>query len=129
MLVRLARLTMPTVTFVNEKKTIEVPEGANLRTEALKNGVELYPGIHKTLNCRGNGLCCSCRVLVKSGEQNINKQGWWEKLNMFLNPIGFFARIGHEKDCRLACQTKVFGDCEIETRPPLNLHGEEKFWA
>lgn len=119
---------MPTVKIVNEKKTIEVPEGANLRVEALKHGVELYPGIHKTFNCLGNGLCCSCRVMVKSGEQNVSKQGWWEKLNMLFNPFGFIARIGHEKDCRLACQMQVNGDCEIETRPPLNLHGEEKFW-
>ena len=45
---------MPSVKFVNEKKTIEVPEGANLRKEALKAGVELYPGIHSiSFNCHG----------------------------------------------------------------------------
>ena len=30
---------MPTVTFANEKKTIEVPAGANLRQEAIKAGL------------------------------------------------------------------------------------------
>lgn len=119
---------MPTVKFTNEKKSVEVPEGANLRKEAMKNGVELYRGPHRYVNCRGNGLCCSCLVHVKGGGENVSRQGLWEKLNMWLNPLGFFARIGHEKDARLACQMKVYGDCEIEAKPDLNLHGE-KFWS
>jgi 3-hydroxyacyl-CoA dehydrogenase len=35
---------MPKVVFVNEKKEIEVPQGANLRTEAAKAGIEIYKG-------------------------------------------------------------------------------------
>ena len=32
---------MPTVNFVNETKQIEVPQGANLRDEARKHGIQL----------------------------------------------------------------------------------------
>lgn len=118
---------MPKVKFLKEKKEIEVPAGANLRQEARKAGIEVYPGVHKVLNCHGLGLCCSCRMNIKSGCENVSKPGWWEKFNFLINPIGFFARIGHEEELRLSCQTSVQGDVEVETQPEFNLHGE-KFW-
>ncbi len=37
---------MPTITFVNEKRELQVAEGANLRKEALAAGINLYPGIN-----------------------------------------------------------------------------------
>ena len=46
---------MPTITFASEKKEIQVPAGANLRAEALRAGVQLYPGVHRFLNCNGLG--------------------------------------------------------------------------
>ena len=58
---------MPKVVVVNEKKEIEIPPGSNLRVEAAKQGIEIYGGIDRYLNCRGNGLCGTCRVLVKKG--------------------------------------------------------------
>ena len=119
---------MPKVTFVKEKKSIEVPAGSNLRKVAKRNGVQLYPFPHNYANCLGNGLCGSCRVNVKKGEDHLSPQGFWEKFTRFLNPIWFFARIGREKTMRLACQCEVQGDCEIETQPPLN-EVQEKFWA
>lgn len=119
---------MPTVTFVKEKKSIEVPAGANLRQEAMKAGIQLYPPIHRTVNCMGLGMCCSCRVIVQEGLDHASRQGMFEKLSLLSNPLGFFARIGHEKDLRLACQLQVNGDMKVETQPPLNLHGE-KFWG
>lgn len=118
---------MPTVTFLKEKKTIEVPEGANLRKEARKHGLELYPGIHKYLNCRGFAQCASCRVYIKSGKEHVNKPGILENIRLHVG-IPFFARIGHEDELRLACQTRVYGDIEVETQPQMNLHGEQ-FWA
>lgn len=121
---------MPTVTFVNEKKSIEVPAGANLRKEAIKAGVQLYPFPHNYLNCMGFGQCGSCRVIVKKGLENCSQQGLIEKItfNNVINAPVFFARLGHEKDMRLACQTRVNGDIEVETKPPVNWHGE-KFWG
>jgi len=119
---------MPQVKFVNEKKSIEVPQGANLRKEALKAGVDLYPGMHKYLNCRGFGQCASCRVYITKGEENVSRQGIFEKLRLLLGPLTFFARLGHEKDLRLACQCRVNGDVEVVTQPQMNLYGE-KFWG
>ena len=119
---------MPLIKFIKEKKTIEVPQGANLRTEARKNGVQLYQGPFKIANCLGNGFCTHCKVHIKKGQENVSPAGWWEKLHTFLNPFGFFAKIGHEEELRLACQTRVNGDCEVETQPELPLHGE-KFWS
>ena len=46
---------MPVVNFVKEKKKIEVPQGANLRKEAQKAGIQIYPGIHQVFNCHGLG--------------------------------------------------------------------------
>lgn len=119
---------MPTVNFVKEKKKIVVPEGAVLRREAHKNGISTHWGIHRYVNCLGNGMCASCRVCVKSGMENLKRKTLWEQFLQILNPIWMFARIGHEKDLTLACQTRVMGDCEVETTPDMNLHGE-KFWA
>lgn len=119
---------MPTVKFVNEKKTIEVEDGANLRKEALKAGIELYPGLHRYVNCMGFGQCASCRVVIKKGVENVNQQGFLERLRLIAGPLTFFARLGHEKDLRLACQCKVHGDVEVETKPEINWHGE-RYWG
>ena len=118
---------MPKVIFVKEKRTIEVPEGANLRAEARKNGIEMNPGIHKYLNCFGFGQCGSCCVKITKGEENVSRQGLREWLRFLIGPLTFFMRIGNEKTMRLSCQCQVLGDCEIETAPPINLSGE-KFW-
>lgn len=119
---------MPTVTFTKEKKTVEVSNGANLRKAALREGVQLYPGIHKYLNCHGFGQCASCRVLIKKGQENVSRQGLFEKLRLLLGPITFFARLDREDELRLACRTQVRGDIEVETQPSVNWHGE-KFWS
>lgn len=122
---------MPTVKFVKEKKTIEVPEGTNLRKAAMKAGVEVYPGIHKVLHCPGLGMCTTCMVHVTKGADNLSPAGVWEKMNagnLVLHPISFLSRLGQEKEMRLSCQTKVLGDIEVETQPEFNWHGE-KFWG
>lgn len=119
---------MPSVTFVNEKKTIEVSEGANLRRAARQHGIELYSGVHRYLNCHGLGLCASCQVVVRKGGENVSRHGWWEKLRLLAGPLTFFSRLGREKELRLACRTRVEGDVEVETHPSVDWHGE-KFWG
>lgn len=119
---------MPTIKFTKEKKTVEVPEGSNLRQVAQKAGVELYKGPHKVLNCRGFGHCASCQVLVRDGVENVSPQGFFEKLRLLLGPLTFFSRLGREKELRLSCQVRVNGDCEVETQPDFNWHGE-KYWG
>ncbi len=118
---------MPKVTFVKEKIDIEVPAGANLRQEARKAGIEVYKGLERYLNCRGLGLCGTCKVLVKKGMENLNKKTLMEKINMNAHPLTMLAAIGHEDEMRLSCQVRVNGDCSIDTRPAMNWSGEN-FW-
>jgi ferredoxin len=114
---------MPTITFANEKKEIQVPNGANLRKEALRAGVQLYPGIHKVANCHGFGSCGSCRVLVTKGMENTSPKGILESARLAVS----LAAIGNEQTMRLACQTRVEGDITVTTCPPMNLYGENFF--
>jgi len=119
---------MPTIHFVKEKLKVECAPGEDLRRVALREGVQLYPGPHKYVNCMGLGSCASCRVHVTKGVENLSKQGVLEKLRLILGPLTFFARLGNEQQLRLACQAKVNGDVEVETKPSLNWHGE-RFWG
>jgi len=118
---------MPKVTFVNEKKDIEVENGANLREAARKAGISVYKGMDRYLNCMGFGLCGTCRVLVKKGMENLSPKGLLEKFNLAAHPITMLAALGHEDELRLACQVTVNGDCTIETTPAFNWSGEN-FW-
>jgi ferredoxin len=114
---------MAVIKFVSEKKEIQVPEGSNLRKEALRAGVELYPGINKVLNCHGFGHCGSCRVLITKGMENASPMGFMERMRLKFS----MAFIGNENTMRLSCQTVVNGDIEVQTKPPLNLYGENFF--
>jgi ferredoxin len=118
---------MPKVVFVNEKKEIEVPQGANLRKAARDAGIEVYGTVESYLNCRGNGLCGTCRVLVKAGMENLNAKTLMERINLSAHPVSLLYSIGHEKEIRLSCQVQVNGDCTIETHPAFNWSGEN-FW-
>jgi ferredoxin len=113
--------------FVKEKKEIDVPAGANLREEARKAGIAVYAGIDRYLNCRGLGLCGTCRVLIKKGMENLSPRSFMERVNLNLHPLTMFARIGHEDEMRLSCQVRVLGDCTVETTPEMNWSGET-FW-
>jgi ferredoxin len=132
---------MPVVKFVNEKKEIEVADGANLRQEALKAGINLYyglngigTGLNKVLNCHGLGMCGSCRVLITKGMENASPMGTLEKLKFkyllptpLPDPLPSLAFIGHEDTMRLACQATVHGDMEVLTNPQVDLFGENFF--
>lgn len=111
---------MPKVKFLRENREVEVDDGANLRKAAMKAGIQLYPGIHRFLNCRGFSQCGECRVYVKKGMENTNRPGLIERARVGLS----FFRIGHEDEVRLACQTKVNGDVEVYTQPEFNWFGE-----
>lgn len=114
---------MPKVVIANEKRDIEVPAGSNLRAEVRKAGIDIYSGLDRYLNCRGFGLCGTCRVLVKKGMENLSPKGGLERIKL----ATMLSSIGHEDEMRLACQVTVNGDCTIETRPAFNLSGEN-FW-
>jgi ferredoxin len=128
---------MPLVKFINENKEIEVPHGANLRKEAIKAGINTHQGlngfgatINKILNCHGLGQCGTCRVRIVKGMDNASPMGLIEKFRFYNpvpDPIPCMAFIGNEDSMRLACQTLVNGDMEVETGPPLDLFGENFF--
>ncbi len=136
---------MPLVKFIKENKEIDVPQGANLRTEAIKAGVNLHQGlngfgagINKFMNCHGFGQCGTCRVRITKGMENTSPIGWieWTRFKIpvptpitpgGLDPVPCMAYIGNEATMRLACQTKVLGDLEVETGPKLDLFGENFF--
>lgn len=128
---------MPIVKFIKEKKEIEVPTGANLRKEAMKAGINVHQGvngmgasINKYINCHGLGQCGTCRVNIVKGMDNSSKMGFIEKMRFKVpvpDPLPSLAYIGNEDTMRLACQTLVMGDMEVETGPELNLYGENFF--
>ena len=128
---------MPTIKFVNEKKEIQVSDGANLRQEAQKAGVNLYYGfnglgqsLNKLFNCHGLGMCGTCRVLITQGMQNANPMTMMEKVKFRApvpDPMPCMAYIGHEDTMRLACCVKVHGDMTVVTNPPIDLFGENFF--
>ena len=116
---------MAIIKFINEKKEIEVPEGANLRSEARKAGINLYPHVHQIFlfNCHGFGMCGTCRVRVTKGMENTKPMGLVERCRFRWSP----AYLGNEETMRLACKTVVNGDIEVETQPPINWFGENFF--
>lgn len=136
---------MPVIKFVKEKKEIEVPDGANLRAEAIKAGVNVHQGINgfgaglnKVVNCHGLGQCGTCRVQITGGIENASKMGVLEKTRFRvpvptpitpggLDPLPCLAFVGNEETMRLSCQVTVHGDIEVETGPEIDLFGENFF--
>ncbi len=111
---------MPTIKFTREKRAVECAKGANLRDVAMKNGVQLYPGMKKHFNCYGFGLCGECRVHVVKGMENLGPRTLREKFRI---AVSWF-KFGHEHEVRLACQSHVEGDVEVLTQPEFNWFGE-----
>ena len=135
---------MPIIKFTKEKKEIEVPEGSNLRDEAIKAGINLncalsgisegvdqfMHSLGKYANCHGLGVCGTCRVNITKGMENTNSMTAMEQAKKYVpipDPIPSLAFIGNEDTMRLACKTKVHGDVEVETLPELDLYGENFF--
>ncbi len=100
---------MPIIRFKNEHLSVEVPEGANLRETALDNGVEVYQGEDKFLNCRGRGLCGTC-VMQISPERAASPRTKTE-----------LAKLQFSKD-RLSCQTNITADCTVTTKMAQPKH-------
>ena len=109
---------MPLLDLVNEGKTIEIAEGANLRKALLANGVPPYAGLDRILNCRGFGLCGTCRVEVVDGRGAPPMTDREESALVGLIP--FYARK-IPKNVRLSCRIDVKSDMAIKTYPKIEI--------
>lgn len=93
--------------FVNEGQEVQVVNDANLREQAIENDIEIYKGISKVFNCRGNGKCGTCLVEVIAGTANLSAQTVAELQKLKQKPTHY----------RLACQAWVKGDVAVKTKP------------
>lgn len=95
------------VTFERENKAVPCNAGSNLRKLAIANGVNLYGGLWKVLNCRGNGLCGTCEVEIPAAV-NLSPRSNMEEVKLKGRPL----------IRRLACQVVVHGDMTVRSHPP-----------
>lgn len=85
---------------------LEIKKDETILDCAQRTGIDLY---HR---CKGQGLCTTCRVFVKSGLENCTEST--EREQFFAKTLGFPHHL------RLACQTKVtHGEIEV-TRAVLD---------
>jgi ferredoxin len=98
---------MPTITFVNENKSVISSDGANLREKAIENSVDIYRLRGKLINCGGYGQCATCIVEITEGLENLSPRTDFEERRLRKKPDNY----------RLACQTLVNGSVTVKTKP------------
>lgn len=107
---------MPTIKFVNAAegldKDVVTVTGANVRTKAVENGIDIYKLMGKLTNCGGIGQCGTCVVEVVSGREQLSPRTAFEERKLKRKPESY----------RLACQTLVSGEpgegvIEVRTKP------------
>ncbi len=94
------------VTFVEDDIVIIAEKGSNLRQICLDNKVPLYSDVMTVLNCRGLGLCTSCRVSADPAD-GLTAPTAMEKVHL----------IRDNPKYRLACQCEVTGPVKVSTKP------------
>jgi ferredoxin len=100
-------------------KTLECDRGANLREVLLKNGIDLYNGNAKVINCHGLGTCGTCALGV---EGEVSESQWREKARLSVPPHS------PASNRRLSCQTKVLGDIKVTKYDGFWGQGSETVW-
>jgi len=106
-----------TVTVVQNKgapdetvRTLTAPAGVNLRELLVENNINVYQSVTRWTNCKGKQLCGTCIVNVKQGSIMTNRKSMDEASTLRENPESY----------RLSCITFAYGDCTVETFPPIN---------
>jgi ferredoxin len=94
------------VTFEKQNRTLTVEPGANLREAAIAAKLGIYAHIFKLLNCRGRGLCASCRVEIVSGQ--VPERNEVENKNLS-------RALKKNPNLRLACQITVEDNLVVRT--------------
>lgn len=93
--------------FENEGKDITAASGANLRTKAIENQIDLYTFMGKMMSCGGYGQCATCIVEILEGSENLSPRTEVEERRFKNKPDSY----------RLACQTTVNGRVRVLTKP------------
>lgn len=101
-------------------KIMECDRGSNLRHVLIENGVELYNGKAKIINCMGIGTCGTCAVAVTG---DVSEANWKDKARRSLPPHSPTANR------RLACQTAVLGDVCVTKYGGFWGHGSDIVWT
>jgi ferredoxin len=106
----LANINIPAgyvpVTFVEDDVIVIAEKGANLRHICLENNIPLYSDVAKLINCRGLGLCTTCRVQADPNS-GLSEPTKMEKVHL----------IRDNPKYRLACQCSVEDAVKISTKP------------
>ncbi len=113
---------MPVITLLNEGRTVEVSEGTNLRKALLKAKVNPYLGKDRFLNCRGLGLCGTCRVEIVDGKGVPPLTDREAAPLIGLSP--FYARK-IPQNVRLSCRIDVMSDIAVTTFPKVEMDWEK----
>jgi len=93
---------MPSVHFAG--RSVECPQGANLRQVLLRARLPLYNGMARAIHCRGFGTCGTCAVRI---EGPVSEPTAVERVRLGLPPHD------RESGLRLACQVAVLGDLQV----------------
>lgn len=113
-------MDMPAVHFINEHKSIDVLPGANLRTAALKSGIQLYKPFERVFHLNVKlgpfSFPCSSDAVEISDAKGINPRTQDEERLL----EGRFFKKKITPAMRLACQVVVNGDMTVRTLPPLD---------
>jgi ferredoxin len=108
---------MPQVTAQGKSFTCET--GANLRQVLIDNGVDLYNGNAKFINCMGIGTCGTCAVQI---EGEVSEANWKDFTRRSLPPHT------RSRNLRLACQTQVLGDITVTKFTSFWGQGSDLRW-
>lgn len=98
---------MANIKFVKENKEAIAADGANLRQQAVQNGIDIYTFVGKMTNCGGYGQCGTCVVEIVEGVENLSPRTEFETRKLKKKPENY----------RLACQTIVNGPISVNTKP------------
>ena len=90
-------------------KRVQISAGQTLLEAAQKGGIAVLSV------CGGNGTCQDCRVKVMQGQVS----------DLTPDEEAAFTAGDITSGYRLACQTRVLGDCKIDV-PPDSLSGQQR---
>lgn len=94
---------MPQVYFFYQRKTVTCQEGDTIIEIARANDIPIFTGRGEFLNCRGLGLCKSCKVRVIRTD-HVSPKSFLERTKLLPNPW------------RLSCKTRIMDDVTVWTQ-------------